>query len=248
MVNVKLIVCGFDRKYTINHVRWKELPTVSKRMVDMLEGHLGEFTRDTDYDESYTIAYVSSLPEGTKENAVEYALDQVVPCLMNPDIGIELAKQEDSSYAGCQWWHIKQNSHIAAQEFFSGLEGKEAWNLPALRSERCPDCNCSWGDPRPDVLQRLEFDLNVFSYEKTWYRYIDIIEGRMDYVDGELITLSSNENNNADGNGGGDSEGRSGGNSDNVEQTVKAILAEILDLDQTEVFLTTRCPREGSRR
>lgn len=197
----------------------------------MLEGHLREFRRDTNYDKEYTIAYVSSLPEGTKENAVEYALDQVVPCLLNLEIGIELAKQEDSSYAGCQWWHIKQNSYIAAQEFFSALQGEEAQNLLALRSERCPDCNCSQGDLRPDILERLEFNLNVFSYKKTQYRYIDIIEGRMDYVNRELITLSLYANNNANSNGSSDNKGRSGGNSDNVKQTVKEILAEILDLD-----------------
>lgn len=237
MVNVKLIVCGYHRKYSINHVKWKDLPTVAERLIGFLEGHIGEFSRDTDYDEEYTIAYRSNLPEDTNENAILYALDEVVDCFLNPELGIRVARYQDSSYAGCQWWHIKQNSYISTQMFFSALQGKEAYNLPDLKSERCPDCDCSWDDPNANNRdQEIRLFENKTSYEKSWYRYRDILEGRMDYIDGELITLD-NGNQDGDDDAGYGSDGNIDQDHGDIESRIKSMIMEE-GVDDEEVWLT----------
>ncbi|KAF7118668.1 hypothetical protein CNMCM5793_008206 [Aspergillus hiratsukae] len=154
-----------------------------------LEGHLGKFSRNTDHDRENTIAYISSLPEETNEHAVEYALDQVVPCV------VQQAKQE--------FWDAKSTTNKMLV--------------------------------RLGVNQRPR---DAPSYEKSWDRYADILEGRMDYVDGELITKPSNESahDNEKGNDNVDEDGRDIDDKyDNTEQDVKEIIAYVLELDASKI-------------
>ncbi|KAE8314536.1 hypothetical protein BDV41DRAFT_575794 [Aspergillus transmontanensis] len=174
----------------------KDAHIVVERFFGILEGYFGRFSLQAMHQGAAN--YLSNLNwKGVNNKAVLYTFSQPISSLALHFLYNKAVRDKDPNYTQCHWWHVRQNEYIVTNMCYLKASHWNVHDQLGLKSERCPHCHYSWDDPRPES-ETLGARQGWEAPEWSLYRYKDILEGRMDHIDGDLVTIQNANQNGGD--------------------------------------------------
>ncbi|CAH0047166.1 unnamed protein product [Clonostachys solani] len=154
-----------------------DLEWVTKGLLDMFHGNLGEWKRIEHAEENWdTIGWESKLNIG--EACTEFAFRWIVPLYFRADTAKQFAVQRSYAYSGCGWWHVKQNISVVAAMVDAATRSGHGRTVEKYQDETCSSCGAGWNrGPNAVFVTGMGMDHNA----SDWETMREVLQGKAYY-------------------------------------------------------------------